>query len=214
MNIATVIAERKMGKSMWDIAADLYLADHPEVSRETIETIGVERTAFEDAYLYGKGGVADIVMEYENVSEDCQYDRDGGMTLIAAIISSAVKDFGEAETTYILNKDTGRPNSMHYNTAKNFFYSKQYESYMDCLSNNHNYPFGDDMISLLKTQAREGRWMKFNLMHFATNKEAQKMIDDHPKYTEGAKIYYSKKAGCYKIKLPNYDVEKKEETAC
>lgn len=206
ISIPSVIALRSLGLSMWDIAYKLYLADHPEIDTKTVSNPGVPKTVFENEYLYAKGAVADIVMEYEKVDED--YDHEGGIALIGAVIMSAVNDYGNAKTASILRHDSEEHETKNFCEAMRFFTSKKYDSYMNCLSKEGVFPSGESLMSMLDKQALEGRWMNFHLMQFKTKAEAQKMIDDHPKYTKNAYPYYQKKDyrhshDCWKIMVPS-----------
>ena len=204
ISVSSVKALRSAGYSMWGIAYKLYLQDHYGTDNDNISKPGVPKTVFENEYLYAKGAVADIVMELEKTDED--YDHEGGIALIGAVIMSAVNDYGNAKTASILRHETAE--SKNFCEARRFFTSKKYDSYMNCLSKEGVFPSGESLMKMLDKQALEGRWMSFNLMQFKTKAEAQKMIDDHPKYTKNAYPYYQKKdyrhaKDCWKIMMPH-----------
>lgn len=206
INAERVLDLRRQGKTMWEIAATLYSEDFG-VSIKEIETVRPIRNDMENKYLFKDGMVADICMNEMKVDED--YDHDAGVALVGAIINSAVKDYGEAKTTQILlSKKTKQPEPMPQTrdvcTAINFFNSKHFPDFMDCICESNKYPVGGELTRILDVQAHEGRWMNFNNMVFETKAEAEKMIFDYPKYTEGAKVFRSKKTGLWHIRMPYY----------
>ena len=203
---------RNEGKTMFEIASDIWDADHKDVTfpniplekcsaiitsasssmKKKMDAVNARtfwikrRKQIEDKYLYSKGGVYDILMIYP----DQDYDHDGGVTLIGSIILSAIEDYGMYRTEELLGMtpNGAMPTEKEYTRAKAFFFSKDYENCMDCLSTDNKYPKGYDMLVAIDKDVLEGRWIGVNSLRFKTKKEATEFINKYKFLRESCEV--------------------------
>lgn len=178
MNIGTlnkdlVLGFRKQGLTYYEIA-EKFVSPNADAKLKSKQI---------DKLMCMDGGIIDIC---ENPDGN-PTDLDGMKNLVSAIIKSAVDDYGEAYTLNMQVLDSQR--SIEMQRIEEFFKSDLVKTYLAIMEGEMHEMDANTILSSVRKQAREGRWIRFGTYRFRSKRAAAEFMGRYPKYSKNYYIY-------------------------